>query len=377
MVKNRARKQETRNRMVSTGEPYSVARRSVTQPQPDQFGWTRFVVEYPNFTDKLNPDNGFPVGHEYSHHRNFEFQGSDSLEYGWYPTVGFFSDTNDVITKEIVVAVEGNDNIVAENNCYQPWVAFLLGLKQPLSFRTPAPAAFPNYITYGVSTLISGAWEGDLEPVAELGYAFWELQHLNNDRLYWVQSSYLINFIWEWFSERETITPELMTCWLNRKDETNFDINAIPSLTSAWRLMKQEDRNDFVDALTRYIPTIPDLYDIDDSDFIYNQYSHRRPVKAVTMHVGDKVKVKGIGKMLDVRAVSDNFVVLTHVSNTDENRYSIIDWTQGVIGTHNSYGYPVITDEDCANVLEALTNKSIEVSFRNRITLHVEKVRSF
>jgi len=374
MVKDRARKQDARKRMESTGEPYSVARHSVTKSTVDSFGWTRVDCHYPNFSPLLEPDNGFPVGHKYSHHQSYDFAGGDSFDYGWYPTVGFFSFDRGVMKKELITSINDRLDIVGDHE-YQPWVAFQMGMKNELAFKSPPPASFPNYVSYAVCTLVASNWNGDLDPVARLGYAFWLMQHNNGGKLYWMQMQFLINFIWMWFSEREMLTPELMTLWINRKNEPEFRTEGITSLSQNWASLSDAERLEFVTGFASFITSkVPDLYDVDESDIIYNQYSTRRPVKPVAMEIGDEVKVRGIGKRQLVRAKSDNFVVLTHIDNQGEARYSVIDWKQGVIGAHNSFGYGILTNDDAQHAIEALESKKIEVSYRNRIPLEVQKV---
>ena len=375
MVKNRARKQDTRQRMEVTGEPYSVARHVVTKSQRDQWGWTRVSVDYPASIVKPTLDNGFNTGHTYSIHDNLEFEGKDAFEYGWYPTVGFFTVVEGKQYPVTVTAIEPkNSKLIVDERRYQPWVAFMLGMDIDLTFASPAPASFPNYITFAISELVSSSWDGDIEPIARLGYAFWKSCG-DGRRLYWSQQQYIIEFLWMWFSDHEIITAELMMLRQNRKDETKFSLDAFRSLHSAWGSMKQKKRVEFVAALAEYLNNdLPSVEDVDDSDVVYNQYSFRPPVAPVAMEPGDKVKLKGMGIPLTVRAKSARFVVLTFETRKGEVRYSIIDWQQGAAGAHNSYGYSITNDEEAVCALEALESGGIEVSFRNRVRLVVEKV---
>lgn len=92
-----------------------------------------------------------------------------------------------------------------------------------------------------------------------------------------------------------------------------------------------------------------------------------------SLKVGDKVKFCREKQRYTVRAISDNFIILTKPYNLKKTViYTIIDIKRNVRGADNLIfcnGYE--TDEDVKEAMEMLENGKMEVSYRNYVTLDI------
>ena len=87
---------------------------------------------------------------------------------------------------------------------------------------------------------------------------------------------------------------------------------------------------------------------------------------------GDRVKLAGDRRWWTVRAVTEHFAALTrqaefHPSGT--NRYTVLDWRNGVRGPCNligqGYGDGSYCETQCAEMLARFETADLEVSQRN------------
>lgn len=89
-----------------------------------------------------------------------------------------------------------------------------------------------------------------------------------------------------------------------------------------------------------------------------------------------QVKFLGDRRWWNVRASNDQYAVLTTPGYFGrEMQYTIIDWNEGRRGPHDSWGYGTITDEDCAEALDAITTGDIHLSERYSIYLDFKATR--
>lgn len=368
MVKNRAAKQAVRNRMAETDEPYSVARRVVSQPVPDKWGWVRGEVQ---FASKAALSGSFPLNHQYA----YWVDGGDSaptFPYGWHPSLGFFYADNNGELVEITLTQPSSYDGTRE---YSVPTAYLIGRDLPLSYRDVAPVQVDSYVEYAMLDLVSVAWEGNLHRIALLGHAMWSLGDT-----YWIQEGHIAEWICKWFLDHGVVdtalTNDALALLKNIKDETEFPDDGFKVLMPSWLFMGQSTRNQFVDELTGYLNSGQvALEALSDEGVVYRNRATRPPVTPLTLHQGDKVKLAGIGPLMDVLAFNDNYAVLTFLwGKKKQHRYTIIDWRGGIAGPHNSYGHGVESVQDAEVVIEALEQKRIEVSVRNNITLKIQKV---
>lgn len=78
-----------------------------------------------------------------------------------------------------------------------------------------------------------------------------------------------------------------------------------------------------------------------------------RPVEKLDLEIGDTLRFHSGRTVFTARAVSENFVVATG-KGRGQTVYTIIDWDKGQRGPHNSWGFPVTNDEECAALAGAL-----------------------
>jgi hypothetical protein len=368
MVKNRAAKQAVRNRMAETDEPYSVARRVVSQPVPDKWGWVRGEVQ---FASKVALSGSFPLNHQYAYWVDGE-DSAPTFPYGWHPSLGFFYADNNGELVEITLTQPSSYDGTRE---YSAPTAYLIGRDLPLSYQDVAPVQVDSYVEYAMLDLVSVAWEGNLHRIALLGYAMWSLGDT-----YWIQEGHIAEWICKWFLDHGVVdaalTNDALALLKNIKDETEFPDDGFKVLMPSWLFMEQSTRNQFVDELTGYLNSGQvALEALSDEGVVYRNRATRPPVTPLTLHQGDKVKLAGIGPLMDVLAFNDNYAVLTFLwGKKKQHRYTIIDWRGGIAGPHNSYGHGVESVQDAEVVIEALEQKRIEVSVRNNITLKIQKV---
>lgn len=373
MVKNRATKQAIRSRKESLGEPYSVARNAIVEPSPDQWGWVRNQTHF-HAPDDFRLGN-FPLNHKMDRHESYAVTGKSTFDYGWHPSIGFFESGDEGIVETKVLALHDEDQtVVVGDHLYRPWTAFLLGANIALGVKKPAPAAFDTLAVYFVAELVTSYWNGDLEPLANLGYAFWKRDGAPGQNLYWGQMQYLITWIGEWFEQNARLTLEMEQEMRLAKRQPDFTGEGIQSLIPIWAELSDEQRSGFARDLFYDVGNIPSIDYIDGEGVVYNSGSQRPPVTPVAMNVGDRVKLAGIGRYMQVRAVSERFVILTFIDSRDNVRYSIIEWEAGVAAPHDSWGYNMGTDEEILDAMAALESGRLQLSWRNRLPLVVQKV---
>jgi hypothetical protein len=95
------------------------------------------------------------------------------------------------------------------------------------------------------------------------------------------------------------------------------------------------------------------------------------------MPEGSKIKFSEEKQRYTVRASNVAFAVCTKPMNALRTLlYTIIDWSEKVRGTENLiFGMGAITDKDCNDMLERLTQGQTEVSHRHRIQLNIDEVK--
>lgn len=94
---------------------------------------------------------------------------------------------------------------------------------------------------------------------------------------------------------------------------------------------------------------------------------------------GDKIKFKTEVQQYTVRAVNKRYVICSKPFNARKGYlYSIIDFEENIRGGHdrlfNCYGY---ADRDFREMFADLVRKKIEISYRNRIELDIERIILF
>ena len=91
---------------------------------------------------------------------------------------------------------------------------------------------------------------------------------------------------------------------------------------------------------------------------------------------GDKIKFESEKRPYLVRAADDRFAVCTKPFNLRHTTlYTIVDLEKDIRGPDNTvFGEGYETDEDAARALGELQAGEIEVSYRNRVPLDIERV---
>lgn len=109
------------------------------------------------------------------------------------------------------------------------------------------------------------------------------------------------------------------------------------------------------------------------------QRANKNPVFPLQFREGDRVKFFNDRRWWDVRAHDPwGYTVLTRTGNFGGDPvYTIINWDEGRRGPHDSYGYAVVTDEDCQEVLRAMADPEAHLSLSERRAIHldIEKTR--
>lgn len=165
------------------------------------------------------------------------------------------------------------------------------------------------------------------------------------------------------------------------KDSFNTHYYGLDMMKVYWSVVQQGARTATVWNLVQTLKDMPSLEEVNTPDIRYSRYFEVPPVAKEELTVGDKVKFVDSRRVWTVKGVSENFAVLVNSSY----EYTIIDWRRSFRGAHNSYGYPVITDEDIQKILEALELKlnstlqpgsfsSLELG-RNQVPLRIKEIR--
>lgn len=103
------------------------------------------------------------------------------------------------------------------------------------------------------------------------------------------------------------------------------------------------------------------------------------PIDPVDMPVGSRVKFLGDRRWWTVAATDGERVVLTRTGDFGRPPvYTVIVWSQGRRGPHNSWGYPALTREDCERIVKGMAVDSgyprLDLSERGAVFLDLEAV---
>lgn len=102
----------------------------------------------------------------------------------------------------------------------------------------------------------------------------------------------------------------------------------------------------------------------------------QEPMEPLAIEAGQKVKFYGDRRWWGVRASGGDYVVLTRDAEFGRGTlYTVICWSQGRRGPHNSWGYGATTPEKINAMLKALVVGDIELSERHSVRLDIERVK--
>lgn len=90
---------------------------------------------------------------------------------------------------------------------------------------------------------------------------------------------------------------------------------------------------------------------------------------AAMLQVNDVVHFKAFNESYVVYAKNEQYAVCRN-----KNYYTIIDISNGLRGTHDSYGQATITRADCETTLQRLAADEIGMSSRNVVALDITRV---
>ncbi len=110
------------------------------------------------------------------------------------------------------------------------------------------------------------------------------------------------------------------------------------------------------------------------------RYGRRRapqePMEPLALEAGQKVKFYGDRRWWEVVMPTDDYVVLTRDAEFNRGTlYTVICWSEGRRGPHNSWGYPAKTYQEIGDMVIALYNGDIELSERGSVRLDIERVK--
>lgn len=94
------------------------------------------------------------------------------------------------------------------------------------------------------------------------------------------------------------------------------------------------------------------------------------------MKVGDRIKFVEEKQKYTVRAIGERYAICTKPFNLKKTvLYTIIDFEKNIRGTESLiFCMGAETDEQCIEMLHRLETGVSEISFRNRISLRIEKI---
>lgn len=334
MTNERARKQQIRDRMQITGEPYSVAARELSTPlTPVQ----AFFKGYG--TKPVNPHTVFkswvvPVFELVTYRWETDTNLLEELGslYRQLDDSGHYFCHHHVIVNSIITSF-GSLTIMMDNN------------------RIPE------------------AWEN-----------FPDKRYLSRDAVKRMNDAY------ETGNLTAAVLLPLVSELLQRTAETSkntfrISYDGLEMMKVYWDVIQQGARTATVWNLIQTLKNMPSLEEVNTPDIQYSRYFAVPPVPKEDLQVGNKVKFTDSHRVWVVKGVSENFVVLLNSSD----QYTIIDWKRSFRGAHNSYGHSVDTDENIQKVLSALELKvnpalnpgvfsDLELG-RNQVPLRIKEIR--
>lgn len=185
-------------------------------------------------------------------------------------------------------------------------------------------------------------------------------------------SEYILRNHFKEAANNEHLRSVFENCIAGFRDQNAMSYDSYSkAFGTIWKSASESEQTDFIEHLNTVIQEMPSIESLDGREWKYATFAARPPIQPVPMSVGDHVKLRGIGPMCEVRAKSDHFVILTF-----KDQYTIIDWRNGVLGPHNSWGYGAQTQEGIEKMLIALESGGIELSWRNKLRIEVERVKS-
>jgi hypothetical protein len=175
------------------------------------------------------------------------------------------------------------------------------------------------------------------------------------------------------------VAEDLAVTLTTAHDSNGYSSQGIRSLILLWELLPQTKRLAILGRFTEAIRTRPPLAVLDTEDILYNAYVETPPAVRQELTPGQRVRFADDRTWWTVRGASENFAVLTRsarVAGESKLLYTIISWKANRRGAHNSYGAPVVTDADVANVLDALEAPRNELALgRNQLRLRIATVQ--
>lgn len=99
----------------------------------------------------------------------------------------------------------------------------------------------------------------------------------------------------------------------------------------------------------------------------------KRPVRPVDLVVGGRIKFLGDRRWWTVEATTEHYAIATRSGDFGrDSRYTVIAWSEGRRGPHNSWGYGATTRAECEETLRALEAGEIEMSERASVHLDLD-----
>lgn len=334
MTNERARKQQIRDRMQITGEPYSVAARELSTPlTPTQAFFKGYGVK------PMNPHSLF---------KSWMVPVFTLVTYKWEGDTGLLEELGSLYRQ-----LDDSGHYFCHHHVVVKSISNSFKSLTIMMDNKSIPTAWENFAGKRYFTQAS---KKPMEDAYKAGT---------------LTAAVLLSSV----SELMQKTAE------TAKNSFSASYDGLEMMNVYWDVVQQGVRTSTVWNLVQVLKNMPSLDEVNTFDIKYSRYFAVPPVPREDLGVGDKVKFSDSNRVWVVKGVSENFVVLLNSSD----QYTIIDWNRSFRGAHNSYGYPVTTDEKIQETLEALELKvnpdrnpgvfsELELG-RNQVPLRIKEIR--
>lgn len=304
MTNDRTRKNEIRERMALTGEPYSVAARNLNLP--------------PSLKQIFLQGYGNPQAEMKSWMVPFQYALIEKAPYNDYEAI-----------KNLGKAFRKLDD---EGNYFCNFHYILKTLRDFCFGLTLMPRK--------TNEEISEKWEqfSRNNKYSTVASIYPELQEASDKRE--LDTWKLVEILHATFTEDVS----------HSKDTQAYSYNSILLLPFFFSIVQEQVNAAMIWKLTETLNNMPPLEEVNTDDIRYNQWHRVPPVPRVVMKKGDVVRFRDNRRVWTVAGASANFAVLL---NSSED-YTVIDWNQNIRGTVNSWGYSADTEQNIVKMLEAL-----------------------